>query len=89
MRSAVLQLPSPLCYRRHMAVSRDDDAGRVTRTQELLRRLRHQADVSKEERRVVSESMAERAVEAKRRGARAMSSATKRSADTSRRIGRK
>lgn len=72
-----------------MAVSRDDDAGRVTRTQELLRRVRHQADVSKEERRVVSESMAERAAEAKRRGARAMRSATKRSADTSKRIGRK
>ena len=72
-----------------MPVHRDDDAERQTRTQELLKRLRHQADVSKEERRIVSESMAEHSADAKRESARARRSAVRRGANTRKRTSRK
>ena len=42
-----------------MGVIRDDDAERLERTQDMLRKLRAQADASKEERRIVSRSMAD------------------------------
>jgi hypothetical protein len=56
----------------------DDDAKQMT---DSLRKLRQEAEASKEERRVISATMAERSSEARLQSARARTSATKRSAD--------
>jgi len=49
-----------------MAVTRDDDDERKARAEEASRRFRKEADASKEERRVISESLAQRAGQRKR-----------------------
>jgi hypothetical protein len=70
-------------------VAGEDDTLAHTRTEELLQQLRFQAEVSKEERRVVSESMATHSAEAKIESAGARIRATKRLTDTRSRVGRK
>jgi hypothetical protein len=72
-----------------MAGTRDDDAERLARTEELLRRLREQSDLSREERRVITEAIVEGATKRKASGVRAEARATKRSVTTAKRTGRK
>ena len=59
-----------------MGVTRDDDAERKARADELLRKLRKETDASQEERRVISESMSQsattRGVDSKRANSRAI-----------------
>jgi hypothetical protein len=59
--------------------NRPEDAKQAS---ESLRKLRQEAESSKEERRVIAATMAERSSEAKLQSARARTSATKRNADS-------
>ena len=72
-----------------MAVTRDDENGRSTRTEQLLKRLTHQTDESREERRIISESMAEFSSDSKAASAKAKTRAIKRGADSKTRTRRK
>jgi hypothetical protein len=59
-----------------------NDAERENRAEDLLRKLRHQADASKEERRIVSESLAEQSKIMKAESASARRSADRLDAQT-------
>ena len=65
-----------------MALRHKKDAAPESRKEELLRKLRYQADASKEERRIVSESMAEQSKIMKAESASARRSAARLDAQT-------
>jgi hypothetical protein len=66
-----------------MTVQRDDDEERIARSEELLRKLRHQADVAQEERH------AEHSAEAKAKGKQTTARAVKVHSKSKKRIRRK
>lgn len=72
-----------------MAVTPEDEDALLSQSKDMLRRLRVQADLTKEERRVVSESMAEHSKEMKQYSVTAKDRALDRSAESSKRVSRK
>jgi hypothetical protein len=72
-----------------VAFTPEDEDALLSQSKDMLRRLRVQADLTKEERRVVCESMAEHAHEMTQYTAGAKHRAVNRGAESTKRIARK
>ena len=72
-----------------MPLTRDDNPERKARADELLRRLRKQTDASREERRVIAESLSKSAAHRQADAESADSRAMQRQAETLARTSRK